>query len=180
MLTHQCVQQCISCVYSVCWHPNVISSSSVVCTVYVDTSICSAVCQLCVQCMLTHQCDQQCVSSVYSVCWHTSVSVVCVPCARPRPAPHDASLSRDTLILAVADALTCLLAGFAIFSILGNLALNQGTAVSEVVQEGEQRSSHGQRGEWPWTFDSALVFKAKFVCLILWFSNKVLLNTANR
>lgn len=43
---------------------------------------------------------------------------------------------RDVLILAVVDAGTCILAGFAIFSILGNLALSQGKDVSEVVQEG--------------------------------------------
>ena len=40
------------------------------------------------------------------------------------------------MVLAVVDAFTCLLAGFAIFSILGNLALNQGKAVEEVVQSG--------------------------------------------
>nr|KAG5696890.1 hypothetical protein BaRGS_035300 [Batillaria attramentaria] len=43
---------------------------------------------------------------------------------------------RDVLVLAVVDAATCLLAGFAIFSILGNLALGQGKDVEEVVQEG--------------------------------------------
>ncbi|CAL1533761.1 unnamed protein product [Lymnaea stagnalis] len=43
---------------------------------------------------------------------------------------------RDVLTLALVDAFTCLLAGFAIFSILGNLALNQGRGVEEVVQEG--------------------------------------------
>ncbi|KAI8782629.1 sodium- and chloride-dependent GABA transporter ine [Biomphalaria glabrata] len=43
---------------------------------------------------------------------------------------------RDVLVLAVVDAFTCILAGFAIFSILGNLALNQGKDVQDVVQEG--------------------------------------------
>ncbi|XP_059171992.1 sodium- and chloride-dependent GABA transporter ine-like [Physella acuta] len=43
---------------------------------------------------------------------------------------------RDVLVLAVVDAFTCLLAGFAIFSILGNLAFIQGKGVEEVVQEG--------------------------------------------
>ncbi|GFR78994.1 transporter [Elysia marginata] len=45
------------------------------------------------------------------------------------------NIVRDVLILAVVDALTCLLAGFAIFSILGNLALTQGKAVADVVDE---------------------------------------------
>ncbi|KAH9518671.1 hypothetical protein Btru_005954 [Bulinus truncatus] len=43
---------------------------------------------------------------------------------------------RDVLILAAVDAFTCILAGFAVFSILGNLALNQGKSVEDVVQEG--------------------------------------------
>ena len=47
-------------------------------------------------------------------------------------------LSRDVLTLAAVDAATCLLAGFAIFSILGYLALSQGKDVSEVVKEGEK------------------------------------------
>ena len=41
------------------------------------------------------------------------------------------------MILAVVDAATCLLAGFAIFSILGYLALSQGKDVEEVVKEGQ-------------------------------------------
>lgn len=47
-------------------------------------------------------------------------------------------ISRDVIALAVVDAATCLLAGFAIFSILGYLALGQGKDVSEVVKEGEK------------------------------------------
>ena len=44
---------------------------------------------------------------------------------------------RDVLILGVVDALTCLLAGFAIFSILGYLAYNQEKDVEEVIKEGK-------------------------------------------
>lgn len=40
------------------------------------------------------------------------------------------------LVIAVVDAVTCLLAGFAIFSILGNLAENQGKSVDDVIQQG--------------------------------------------
>lgn len=43
---------------------------------------------------------------------------------------------KDVLILGVVDALTCLLAGFAIFSILGYLAYNQEKDVEEVIKEG--------------------------------------------
>lgn len=46
------------------------------------------------------------------------------------------NIVRDVLILAAVDAFTCLLAGFAIFAILGNLALTQGKAVEDVVEEG--------------------------------------------
>ncbi|KAL3857828.1 hypothetical protein ACJMK2_012460 [Sinanodonta woodiana] len=41
-----------------------------------------------------------------------------------------------TLTIAVVDAFTCILAGLAIFSILGYLAHNQGKAVDQVVSEG--------------------------------------------
>ena len=44
---------------------------------------------------------------------------------------------RDVLILGVVDAFTCLLAGFAIFSILGYLAHTQNMEVTDVVKEGE-------------------------------------------
>ncbi|KAK3595742.1 hypothetical protein CHS0354_025370 [Potamilus streckersoni] len=43
---------------------------------------------------------------------------------------------KDTLTIAVVDAFTCILAGLAIFSILGYLAHNQGKAVDEVVSQG--------------------------------------------
>ncbi|XP_041348623.1 sodium- and chloride-dependent GABA transporter ine-like isoform X2 [Gigantopelta aegis] len=43
---------------------------------------------------------------------------------------------RDVLSLAAVDAFTCLLAGFAIFSILGNLAYTQGKDVEDVISEG--------------------------------------------
>ncbi|CAG5123513.1 unnamed protein product, partial [Candidula unifasciata] len=46
------------------------------------------------------------------------------------------NIVRDVLTLAFVDAVTCLLAGFTIFSILGNLALNQGKLVEDVVEEG--------------------------------------------
>ncbi|KAK6190230.1 hypothetical protein SNE40_002149 [Patella caerulea] len=46
------------------------------------------------------------------------------------------NIIKDVVILAVVDAFTCILAGFAIFSILGNLAYNQATDVENVVQEG--------------------------------------------
>ncbi|GFO08625.1 sodium- and chloride-dependent gaba transporter ine-like [Plakobranchus ocellatus] len=49
---------------------------------------------------------------------------------------YNNNIVRDVLILAVVDAVTCLLAGFAIFAILGNLALSQGKAVGDVVEEG--------------------------------------------
>ncbi|KAL4223921.1 hypothetical protein ACF0H5_017383 [Mactra antiquata] len=43
---------------------------------------------------------------------------------------------KDVLIIGVVDAVTCLLAGFAIFSILGYLAHNQGKDVLDVIKEG--------------------------------------------
>ncbi|XP_025089394.1 sodium- and chloride-dependent GABA transporter ine-like [Pomacea canaliculata] len=49
---------------------------------------------------------------------------------------YNNKIIRDVLILALVDAVTCILAGFAIFSILGNLALNQGKDVGDVVKEG--------------------------------------------
>lgn len=39
-------------------------------------------------------------------------------------------------MIVIVDAVTCLLAGFAIFSILGNLAENQGKSVDDVIQQG--------------------------------------------
>jgi len=44
---------------------------------------------------------------------------------------------RNVLIITLVDAFTCLFAGFAIFSILGYLAHNQGADVTDVIQEGE-------------------------------------------
>ncbi|ESO97261.1 hypothetical protein LOTGIDRAFT_115105 [Lottia gigantea] len=46
------------------------------------------------------------------------------------------NIIKDVVILATVDAVTCILAGFAIFSILGNLAYNQDTIVENVVKEG--------------------------------------------
>lgn len=41
------------------------------------------------------------------------------------------------MTIAIVDAFTCILAGFAIFSILGALALSQNKNVEDVVQEGK-------------------------------------------
>lgn len=43
---------------------------------------------------------------------------------------------RDTLIVVVVDALTCILCGFCVFSALGNLAYEQGKSVTDVITEG--------------------------------------------
>ncbi|KAH3881580.1 hypothetical protein DPMN_005506 [Dreissena polymorpha] len=43
---------------------------------------------------------------------------------------------RDVLAIGLLDVFTCVLAGFAIFSILGYLAHNQGKDVHDVVKEG--------------------------------------------
>ena len=76
-------------------------------------------------------------------------------------------LSRDVLTLAAVDAATCLLAGFAIFSILGYLALSQGKDVSEVVKEGEkglrELTKFPTRG-----VDFFIMFKKKKLCSLAW------------
>ncbi|WAR02649.1 INE-like protein [Mya arenaria] len=43
---------------------------------------------------------------------------------------------KDVLVIGIVDALTCILAGLAIFSILGYLAYNQGMDVEDVIKEG--------------------------------------------
>jgi len=43
---------------------------------------------------------------------------------------------RDTLIVVVVDAITCLLCGFCVFSAMGNLAHEQGKEVDEVITQG--------------------------------------------
>lgn len=43
---------------------------------------------------------------------------------------------RDTLLVTIIDALTCILCGFCVFSTMGNLALEQGTTVDKVVADG--------------------------------------------
>eukprot|EP00095_Tigriopus_kingsejongensis_P003138 maker-scaffold438_size171652-snap-gene-0.42 protein:Tk03138 transcript:maker-scaffold438_size171652-snap-gene-0.42-mRNA-1 annotation:"hypothetical protein DAPPUDRAFT_203278" len=43
---------------------------------------------------------------------------------------------RDTLLVTIIDALTCILCGFCVFSTMGNLALEQGTTVDKVVSDG--------------------------------------------
>ncbi|KAL8571525.1 hypothetical protein ACOMHN_056820 [Nucella lapillus] len=49
---------------------------------------------------------------------------------------YNKKVFRDVLVLALVDAGTCLLAGFAIFSTLGYLAYSQGKDVEDVVKEG--------------------------------------------
>ena len=46
------------------------------------------------------------------------------------------SIFRDVLTIAIVDAVTCILAGFAIFATLGYLANNQGKTVKNVIKEG--------------------------------------------
>lgn len=46
------------------------------------------------------------------------------------------NIIKDVMTIAIVDACTCILAGFAIFSILGALALSQNKSVEEVVKEG--------------------------------------------
>ncbi len=43
---------------------------------------------------------------------------------------------RDTLIVVVIDALTCILCGFCVFSTMGNLALEQNKSVDDVISDG--------------------------------------------
>ena len=43
---------------------------------------------------------------------------------------------RDAVIISIVDTFTSLLAGFTIFSILGNLAFELGVPVSEVIKSG--------------------------------------------
>ena len=43
---------------------------------------------------------------------------------------------RDTLIISLTDAVTCILAGICVFGTLGNLAFEQGKSVDEVVSSG--------------------------------------------
>lgn len=48
----------------------------------------------------------------------------------------DNRLMRDTLIISITDAVTCILAGICVFGTLGNLAFEQGKSVDEVVSSG--------------------------------------------
>ncbi|KAI9563896.1 hypothetical protein GHT06_011364 [Daphnia sinensis] len=48
----------------------------------------------------------------------------------------DNRLMRDTLIISLTDAITCILAGICVFGTLGNLAFEQGKSVDEVVSSG--------------------------------------------
>lgn len=43
---------------------------------------------------------------------------------------------RDTLIISLTDAITCILAGICVFGTLGNLAYEQGKSVDDVVSSG--------------------------------------------
>ncbi|XP_052834059.1 sodium- and chloride-dependent GABA transporter ine [Octopus bimaculoides] len=49
---------------------------------------------------------------------------------------YNNNIIKDVVCLALIDAFTCIMAGFAIFSILGALAMSQGKTVEEVVTEG--------------------------------------------
>lgn len=46
-------------------------------------------------------------------------------------------LWRDTVILSVANFLTCLLAGFVVFAFIGILANETGSEIKDVVQKGQ-------------------------------------------
>ena len=50
---------------------------------------------------------------------------------------------RDTLIVVVADAVTSIVAGCAVFSILGHLAHIMSVTVDKVVQSGEKFINNG-------------------------------------
>lgn len=49
----------------------------------------------------------------------------------------DNRIMRDTLIISLTDAFTCILAGICVFGTLGNLAYEQGKSVDEVVSSGK-------------------------------------------
>lgn len=49
-------------------------------------------------------------------------------------------LMRDTLIISLTDALTCILAGVCVFGTLGSLAYDQNKSVEEVVSSGQDFS----------------------------------------
>lgn len=49
----------------------------------------------------------------------------------------DNRLMRDTLIISLTDAITCILAGICVFGTLGNLAYEQDKTVDEVVSSGK-------------------------------------------
>lgn len=50
--------------------------------------------------------------------------------------PFDNRIMRDTLVIAMVDAFTCILAGMCVFGTLGNLAFEQNKTVEEVVSSG--------------------------------------------
>lgn len=50
----------------------------------------------------------------------------------------DNRLMRDTLIISLTDAITCILAGICVFGTLGNLAYEQDKTVDEVVSSGKE------------------------------------------
>jgi SNF family Na+-dependent transporter len=53
----------------------------------------------------------------------------------------DNRLMRDTLIISITDAVTCILAGICVFGTLGNLAYEQGKTVDEVVSSGKWQNT---------------------------------------
>ena len=106
---------------------------------------------ICVHCMLTH--EKTCVIPIFyidkisyddfkgsnlnqSPCMCSFQRCTNHKCPWCSNMPSCFVLFRDVLILSVVDALTCLLAGFAIFSTLGYLAHTQDMDVDDVVKEG--------------------------------------------
>lgn len=59
----------------------------------------------------------------------------------------DNRIMRDTLIISLTDAFTCILAGICVFGTLGNLAYEQGKSVDEVVSSGKLLASRNPRHE---------------------------------
>ena len=50
--------------------------------------------------------------------------------------PFHGPILRDTLIVVVVDAITCIICGLCVFSTMGNLALEQGVSVDDVIADG--------------------------------------------
>ena len=50
--------------------------------------------------------------------------------------PFHGPILKDTLIVVLVDAITCVICGFCVFSTMGNLALEQGKDVEDVIADG--------------------------------------------